>query len=156
MTVVNAIISGINTVVAIPFNAINKVLNKIRSIEIVGYKPFSSLWDRDPLAVPQIPQLYEGGVLEKGQTGYLEGTGAEAVVPLHNNRKWIRALAEDMRSEMIVPSPAQSAIEQKLDRLIQLLEKLLSMGIYLDGDRVGSFLDRYLGGEASKNARLVI
>ncbi len=156
ITVVNAIIRGINKVIAIPFNTINGVLNKVRRIEIIGYEPFRNLWGKNPLKVPQIPEMYEGGVLEKGQTGYLEGTGAEAVVPLHNNRKWIRALAEDMRNEMPAPSPAQSAIEQKLDRLIQLLEKLLSMGIYLDGDRVGSFLDRYLGGEASKNARLVI
>ena len=60
-TVVNAIISGINTVVAIPFNAINGVLNKIRSISILGVKPFSGLWGKDPLAVPQIPKLASGG-----------------------------------------------------------------------------------------------
>lgn len=59
--VVNALISGINTVVAIPFNAINAVLNKIRSISILGVKPFSGLWGKDPLAVPQIPKLASGG-----------------------------------------------------------------------------------------------
>lgn len=154
VTVVNAIISGINTVVAIPFNAINGVLNKVRSIEIVGYKPFHDLWDKDPLAVPQIPQLYEGGVLEKGQTGYLEGTGAEAVVPLHNNRKWISAVADDMRSRL--GAEESSWLKGRLDRVILLLEQLLHMGIYLDGKRVGELLDNYLGNEAVRAERLVI
>ena len=45
-TVVNAIINGINKVIAIPFNAINNVLDKIRNVEIVGYKPFEGLISR--------------------------------------------------------------------------------------------------------------
>ena len=92
-TVVNGIISGINKVIAVPFNAINKVLDKIRNVTIVGIKPFSSIGS---ISVPQIPLLARGGVLAKGQWGYLEGNGAEAVVPLDQNKKWITAVAQDM------------------------------------------------------------
>lgn len=60
-TVVNAIISGINKVIAVPFNAINGLLNKIRGISIMGVEPFKSLIKYNPLAVPQIPKLANGG-----------------------------------------------------------------------------------------------
>jgi hypothetical protein len=92
--VVNGIIKGINKVIAMPFKGINKVLNTIQNVEIVGIRPFDWLTWRAP--VPQIPLLYRGGVLKKGQVGLLEGNGAEAVVPLENNHKWISKVAQDM------------------------------------------------------------
>ena len=92
-TVVNAIIRGINWVIAIPFNAINGFLNTLRGIKILGIKPFSWI---STFSVPQIPELAQGGVLPKGQVGLLEGDGAEAVVPLERNTGWIRRVAEEM------------------------------------------------------------
>lgn len=97
-TVVNAIIKGINKVIAIPFNAINKVLGKIRNVSIAGIKPFSRLISE--ISVPQIPLLAKGGILQKGQLGLLEGSGAEAVVPLDRNKAWVRAVASDMLDEL--------------------------------------------------------
>ena len=63
-TVVNAIIKGINKVVALPFDGLNGILNKISSLEILGIKPFSWLTWRAP--VPQIPLLAQGGWFERG------------------------------------------------------------------------------------------
>lgn len=97
-TVVNAIIRGINNVIAMPFDAINNMLDKIAGVSIAGIKPFEKLVSR--FTVPQIPELARGGVLEKGQTGFLEGNGAEAVVPLENNSKWIAATARALRSSL--------------------------------------------------------
>lgn len=96
-TVVNAIIKGINKVVAIPFNAINKVLDKLRSLSILGVSPFSWLGS---IGVPQIPELARGGVLKRGQIGLLEGDGAEAVVPLERNKQWIAAVVKGMIDQM--------------------------------------------------------
>lgn len=62
-TVVNALISGINTIIKVPFNAINGMLNKIRNIKILKYHPFKKLWSENPLGVPQIPKLAEGAVI---------------------------------------------------------------------------------------------
>lgn len=93
-TVVNGIIRGINKVITIPFNGINSALKAIKDVEILGYKPFD--WISE-ISTPQIPLLAKGGVLKRGQVGLLEGNGAEAVVPLENNRKWIRATAEALK-----------------------------------------------------------
>ena len=97
-TVVNAIIKGINKVVAIPFTAINKALDTIREINIAGVKPFSGLIPT--IAIPEIPLLARGGVLGKGQMGLLEGDGAEAVVPLDQNQKWVAAVASELRQSL--------------------------------------------------------
>ena len=92
--IVNAIIRGINKVVAVPFNAINKVLGKLRNISIAGAEPFKNLISE--INVPKIPELFRGGILKKGQVGLLEGKGTEAVVPLEKNLGWIKKIAAQL------------------------------------------------------------
>lgn len=83
---VNWIIEGINGFV----RGVNKI--KVPDwVPLVGGKGF---------AIKEIPLLEEGGVLERGQTGFLEGNGAEAVVPLDQNKKWISAVADTMSATM--------------------------------------------------------
>lgn len=96
--VVNAIITGINHVVAIPFNAINGFLNFLKSIEILGIKPFDWV---GTINVPQIPLLAQGGYAN-GATGAVIGeAGAEVVLPLENNTgNWAGLLAETLATEM--------------------------------------------------------
>ncbi len=96
--IVNSVIKGINKVLSWPLNKINSMLNKIRSINIFGFKPFEKSWGYNPISIPQIPLLERGGVLKKGQIGLLEGKGAEAVVPLEKNTEWIDRIAEKLNS----------------------------------------------------------
>lgn len=102
-TVVNGIIKGINKVISVPFDTINGLLNKIHDVEIAKITPFASFWDKDPLSVPQIPTLATGGVLKKGQTGFLEGDGDEAVVPLQKNTGWLDEVARRIYDRLDSP-----------------------------------------------------
>ena len=108
--VVNAIIRGINKVIAIPFNAINDMLDRIRDVEILDFHPFRGLISR--FSVPSIPELARGGVLNRGQVGLLEGSGAEAVVPLENNKRWIAAVTRELKvalqTEGLIAAGAQT------------------------------------------------
>lgn len=108
--VVNAIIRGINKVIAIPFNAINDMLDRIRNVEILDFHPFRGLISR--FSVPSIPELARGGVLNRGQVGLLEGSGAEAVVPLENNKRWIAAVTRELKvalqTEGLIAAGAQT------------------------------------------------
>lgn len=61
--VVNAIIRGMNTIIAMPFNKINSMLNTIRNAHFLGISPFQNLWGVNPLPVPQIPMLARGAVI---------------------------------------------------------------------------------------------
>ena len=116
---INWIIDGINSFI----RGVNRI--KVPDwVPIVGGKGFS---------IKEIPRLAAGGVLEKGQTGFLEGNGAEAVVPLENNRKWIHNVAQDMQRAGIGADDKVLAI---LLRMKELLEQLTGMRIYLYPDKL--------------------
>ncbi len=139
-TPINWIISGINVFI----RGINKI--KIPDwVPLVGGKGFH---------ISEIPALAQGGVLEKGQVGFLEGNGAEAVVPLHNNRKWIHAVAEDMDSAM---GGSTSVVQTILLDILSLLEKITGMRIVLDtGVLAGELaepIDERLGRIKAQKAR---
>ena len=83
---INFLIRGINTFID-GLNAI-KIPDWVQGIGGKG------------IHIKKIPELAEGGVLKKGQVGFLEGNGAEAVVPLENNKGWIAATAEALKQAM--------------------------------------------------------
>lgn len=58
--IVNKLISGINTVVSKPFEAINSMFQKIHDLNILGVTPFSWL---GTIKIPQIPMLAKGGII---------------------------------------------------------------------------------------------
>ena len=96
-TIVNGLISGINRVIAVPFNTINSILNRIRSITVLGITPFAGRWGYSPLSVPQIPMLARGGIVNRpgrGVPAIIGEAGAEAVLPLENNTEWMDILAD--------------------------------------------------------------
>ena len=147
---------GIKNVFKIPINwiidGINAFIKGINAIKIpdwvpvVGGKGFN---------IGTIPRLARGGVLEKGQTGFLEGNGAEAVVPLEKNKKWISSVAKDMDSALGGASGGRvlAVLLDILDAVMGLSE----MGVYLDKETlVGGLvepMDRRLGMIRAQKAR---
>lgn len=97
---VNKIIQGLNKVIGTPFEAINAVIDKLANLTIGTSKPLADL-TKHKIKIPQIPLLESGGILDRGQMGLLEGNGAEAVVPLENNKKWIAATAHTLKQALI-------------------------------------------------------
>lgn len=98
--IVNSIIGGINKVIAIPFNKINGLLNKIRDVEVLGFTPFDGFWGYNPLPVPRIPMLAKGGIVDSATLAVIGERGKEAVMPLENNTGWISILADKLASRM--------------------------------------------------------
>lgn len=98
--IVNSIIGGINKVIAIPFNKINGLLNKIRDVEVLGFTPFDGFWGYNPLPVPRIPMLAKGGIVDSATLAVIGERGREVVMPLENNTGWISLLAEKLASRM--------------------------------------------------------
>jgi hypothetical protein len=99
-TVVNGIISGINKVIKVPFDAINKMLNKIRNSSFLNVSPFKSLWKENPLSVPQIPLLAKGGVVDSATLAVIGERGQEMVLPLENNLEYLDKLAGMLANKM--------------------------------------------------------
>ena len=130
--IVNAIKTPINMVIGVVNNFISG-LNKLKVpdwVPLVGGKGIN---------IPLIPKLAEGGILEKGQIGFLEGNGAEAVVPLHNNKKWIKAVAEDMDN---ATGGASTVVQALLADILAQLQTIAEKDIVLDtGALVGGLAD---------------
>ena len=155
LNAVGAVWEGIKTVVKGPLNAaigiVNSFISKLNGVKIpdwvpgVGGKAFS---------MPQINYLAAGGVLEKGQIGLLEGSGAEAVVPLEHNKRWISAVARDMGTALGSSDGQTVALLQDVR---DLLEQLVGAGIYMDtGALVGALarpMDKKLGQIQAAKAR---
>lgn len=93
-----AVKSAINGVIRQIENVINRAIGIINgAIGLINKLPGVSV---SRVSTVSLPRLAEGGILKKGQVGLLEGSGDEAVVPLHNNKKWIKAVAADMTKEI--------------------------------------------------------
>ena len=84
--------TAINAVIWTVEGALNAIPNAINgAIDLINNLPGVSI-----SAIPTVtlPRLAQGGVLKKGQVGYLEGDGDEAVVPLSKNTEWIDRVAD--------------------------------------------------------------
>lgn len=97
VSAVKGIFNGLITIVKYPLNQVITIVNGfIKGLNKLQVPDWVPVVGGKGINIPTIPLLEEGAVLERGQTGFLEGNGAEAVVPLHQNKKWISAVAQDM------------------------------------------------------------
>ena len=107
------------------------------------------------MSTVSLPRLEEGGILERGQVGLLEGNGAEAVVPLHQNKAWISAVAQDM--DGVVGGASGSQIVAILTDILETLAEIAAAGVYLDGDAlvggIAKRMDIKLGQLQARKAR---
>lgn len=140
-TMGDAVKSGMNRVISAIQGTINKGIGLINSaIRLANKLPGISVGTVPKLS---LPRLAKGGVLEKGQIGLLEGSGAEAVVPLENNRAWLSKVAADLNEMQsnTFRNGNSSEITTLLNRAIDLLEDLAKMKICLDsGAMVGELV----------------
>ena len=144
------------SIVKAPLNSVIGVLNsfigKINRLEIPEWVPGIG---GKGLDIPTIPTLEKGGVLERGQVGFLEGNGAEAVVPLHQNKAWISRVADDM--DTAIGGASGDQMVSLLAAVLDKLKEIAEMGLYLDGDQlVGGIarkMDRRLGQLQAQKAR---
>jgi len=128
----NAVKKGMNGALSLVEGAINKGIGLINSaIRLANKLPGINVGTVSKIS---LPRLAKGGVLEKGQVGILEGSGAEAVVPLENNRAWLSNVAEDLNElQRTETKPGNDAdIITRMNRIIALLENLFGMQIRLD------------------------
>lgn len=140
-TMGNAVKSGLNKVLSTVESAINKGIGLINSaIKLANKLPGINVG-----TVPKVnlPRLAKGGVLEKGQVGLLEGSGAEAVVPLERNHAWLSKVAADLNELQgnSFQNGTSLQIKSVLDRIVELLQELARMKIFLDsGVMVGELI----------------
>ena len=99
-TPINAVIDLINNAIGFIESALNAIVGAMNSISVTVPDWVPGIGGRNfGINIPsvgfgRVSRLEEGGILRKGQKGYLEGAGDEAVVPLEKSEGWLAALAE--------------------------------------------------------------
>jgi phage-related protein len=142
-TMGNSVKSAMNKVLSTVESAINKGIGLINSaIRLANKLPGINV---GTVSKVNLPRLAAGGVLEKGQVGLLEGSGAEAVVPLERNKAWLSRVAEDLYEIQLKSGSFQNGNDPQLMALLnhisEQLDKLAEMKIYLNsGAMVGELV----------------
>ncbi len=145
----SAVKSGMNKVISTIQSTINKGIGFINSaIRLANKLPGINV---GTLSKISLPRLAKGGVLEKGQIGFLEGSGAEAVVPLEHNKAWLSKVAEDLNELQGGKQFAQDStyINAALNQIMSLLERLTKMTVRLDSGALVGELTPALDGRLS-------
>jgi len=150
----NGILTGIETMINGAIGALNGLINGLNKVVSLAGKALGLSVTIPTIPKLSLPRLEEGGILEKGQVGLLEGNGAEAVVPLHQNKAWISAVAQDMDAAM---GASGSQVVTLLTDILETLIEVAEAGIYLDGDalvgRLAKRMDTKLGQLQARKAR---
>lgn len=161
VSAIGGIWEGLKTVVKAPINAVINIINGflkgINKLKIPDWVPGVG---GKGINIPMIPQLAEGGILERGQVGFLEGNGAEAVVPLHQNKKWTQAVAQDMDAAMGGGAGGQTVA--LLRDILDVLEAMAAAGTGVDRsamiralvDTLAKPMDKKLGQLQAAKARV--
>ena len=134
--VVNGLISGINSVIAVPFRAINTALTKVRELNIMGLTPFSSI---RTISIPNIPLLAQGGVVDAGQLFVAREAGAELVGNV--GRK-----TSVMNNDQIVESVSQGVYQAVVAAMRSNNDNgsgAQSVNVYLDGKQVYASIEQH-------------
>ena len=128
-SVINALIRGINKVVAIPFNGLNHALNKLKNVKILGRKPFSKLIGN--ISVPQIPMLAKGGVITSPTIAMMgEYAGAKTNPEIVTPQSILRETISSSNDELI------NALLNATGRIIKAIN---DSNVTLEGDAKGMF-----------------
>ena len=149
-TVVNKIIGGINKVIAVPFNAINGVLQRIKDVEIANIKPFDWI---TTFSVPEIPLLEWNARAMKNPRifdkptiyGYNPGTGTYQGVG--------EVGSEVVSGTGVLMDMISSAVATQNAALVAILTKILDAIMTMDENMGGHMRDALDGVSFDLNKR---
>lgn len=100
-TTFNAAMNAVKTPINWIIDGINTMIDGLNSLkfEVPDWVPGIG-GQTIGFSIPKIPRLARGGVLKRGQLGLLEGSGAEAVVPLEKNKEWLQKVAVELADSL--------------------------------------------------------
>lgn len=114
--------TGLNSVISMIEGTINSGINLINAaIRLANKIPGVNVGEIGSIT---LPRLAKGGIVTRSTIAEIGEDGAEAVVPLEKNTEWMDKLASKLNGG----NPAT------MNRIIELLEELTSMKIYLNNE----------------------
>jgi len=146
-----AVKSGINGVISMIEKTINKAVGLINgAIRLINLIPGVSIGE---LGDVKFPRLARGGVLDDGPRTVIAGEdGAEAIVPLEKNTKWIKLVAAQLQNSLLAGLNLNRTLNENLSNrnaqyeynmLVDSFKQALSeMTIEMDDETMGKFVEK--------------
>ena len=138
---INGVISMIEGTMNTAINLINGAIRLINMIPGVGIGELGHL---------RLPRLAKGGVLDNGPRTVIAGEdGAEAIVPLEKNTKWISLVANQLQRQMLpqlsngTDAYPDMRAQTEFNSLVNSFKQALGeMKVVMDEETFGKFVDR--------------
>lgn len=116
--VINSILGGMEKLANGVVKGMNKVIKALNNLSFdvpdwvpeLGGKTFG--FDIGEISEISIPRLAKGGVVTKSTLANIGEAGAEAIIPLKNNREWIAATASQLKQSLVAEGLIGGASEQ--------------------------------------------
>jgi hypothetical protein len=127
--------NGINGVITLIQNTINSAIRAINgAINIINKIPKVSVNKIDEL---HFNKLAKGGIVDEPTVSLIGEAGREAVIPLENNKGWIKNLAAEIRSASI----NDQMPGMPYDEIVNAFKDALGqMKVELDDNEMGRFV----------------
>lgn len=131
---INAVLSTAENVLNAPIRAINGLIDKINSIPGINLTKLNTF---------SLPRMAQGGVLDNGARAIIAGeAGAEAIVPLERNTKWIKRVVQEMLEQLDVAG-AKDAVNGNLSSINAVRASVASAAGGLSGRNQTVIFNQY-------------
>jgi phage-related protein len=136
-----AVKSGINGVINIIQNTINKAIGLINgAIGLINKLPGVNV---GKVGEVTLPRLARGGIVDRPTVAEIGEAGREAVIPLENNKTWIRDLAKEIKGAIASTSEEKSLNNPFYAEMVSAFKDALSqVKVELDDETMGSFVEK--------------
>jgi SLT domain-containing protein len=143
-----AVKSGINRVISLIQNTINNAIGLINgAIGLINKLPGVSVSKINTLS---LPRLAKGGIVDSPTLAEVGEQGREAIIPLENNKEWIKELAAELSNVMVTPlteftreATTTNITNNMYKELVSAFKDALSqMKVTLDDEELGNFVEK--------------
>jgi hypothetical protein len=103
--------------------------------------------DLQMLELLKLPRLAKGGIINRPTVAEIGEQGKEAVIPLENNKGWIKELAAELRTVLTMPTETREQTATASTNLYNEMvgafkDALAQMKVELDDVEVGAFVNK--------------
>lgn len=138
-----AVKSGINGVISMVERTINRAIGLINgAIGLINKLPGVNV---GKIGDVSFPRLARGGVLENGARTIIAGeNGAEAIVPLENNTKWIKKVAAELQNANAMKQtlPGDKPYMDYTEMVNAFKTALSEVVVEMDDEQMGRFVEK--------------
>ena len=94
------------------------------------------------LPLLSLPRLAKGGIVDRATLAEVGENGREAIIPLENNKGWIKELANELKTSLNVKPEKETQPIMYAEMVAAFKDALGQMKVILDDEEMGNFIEK--------------